>query len=479
MLDFKEKYSGANAKIKAPEELKEAALNKVNASTRFSYKKYATAAVAVACAVCLLIAVLPLKNAENNPPLASNKEQASASTSLVRPTFKSQASPLTQVSNIKSEDTYSAYSKDVPDDLYSSYNDFALESGQIILSQNPGENRLYSPLSLYNALGMLSASSSGKTQSEILSVMNLSTADNIDKLMSGFMFSTVTGGCDIKNSVWLNQNISYNKKTLDRLAGKYRTEAYKMDFSSADAPKEISHWINKNTNGLLSYEPTFTANDVAKFVNTIYFKNEWQSNFSSDHNTIEIFTKDDGSIIDCVYMNTKTFDVYYETSEAVFASLPMKNSYQMVFALPKGDKTPANLINNKETLKTLINWNNTSPSWYYEVEWSVPKFRVDGDYDLVKSLNDLGVKTAFGAGADFSPLSTDVGAMFVSSALQQSTLSIDEEGCEAATFTLIDLNGTGLPQTTVKMTLNRPFLFAVVNNNGPLFIGAVEKPFEV
>lgn len=475
MADFRESYKRANQKFTAPESLKDKALENLNERKKTPYKKMALAAVALA--LCVSIAAVTLVQKNSVPLTGHSTEGNNVTQKATLPVLGAEAKALAKVAGVPQKDQYEAGERaDIPNGLSKAYKDFSVKSGKIILSAKPGENQLYSPLSLYNVLGMLSASSTGKSKSEILAAMNLSSADDLDKLVSAFMFKSESGLCDIKNSIWLNENVSYNQSTLDKLAKKYRTEVYKMNFASENAPKEVSGWISKNTRGLLKYEPEFTPNDVAKFVNTVYFKSEWQSEFNKDFNTVEPFKKSNGEKINCEYMHKKDFDCYYETDEAVFSAVNLKNGYQMVFALPKGNRTPSDLIKNEKALRTLINWINVTPTGYCEVEWSVPKFRVNGDYELEEPLKALGIREAFKPTADFSPLSTDVGPMFISKALQQSTLSIDEKGCEAAAFTIIDLYGAGIPEKIIKMTLDRPFLFSVVGTNGPLFVGAVEEP---
>lgn len=111
-----------------------------------------------------------------------------------------------------------------------------------------------------------------------------------------------------------------------------------------------------------------------------------------------------------------------------------------------------------------------------EIHWSVPKFDVDSDLDLIPALQALGVTDVFADGvADFSPL-TDLDAL-VSQVKHTARVKVDEEGCEAAAFTAIMADaGAMMPEDmpVVEMNLNRPFGFLITGADGlPLFTGIV------
>ena len=56
-------------------------------------------------------------------------------------------------------------------------------------------------------------------------------------------------------------------------------------------------------------------------------------------------------------------------------------------------------------------------------------------------------------------------------------MHIDEDGCRAASLTVIRLNGAAAPDGTAVFTLDRPFLFEIISATGqPLFAGVVNRP---
>ena len=118
------------------------------------------------------------------------------------------------------------------------------------------------------------------------------------------------------------------------------------------------------------------------------------------------------------------------------------------------------------------------------IKLSLPKFDITSQMDLVEEMRELGVQDVFLPGAsDFSPLlySKEASAMtpiYVNKIQHDVCVSIDEDGCTATAYTLIDAPTGALPPTNeVDFCLNRPFIFVITSSVGlPLFVGVVNTP---
>ena len=144
----------------------------------------------------------------------------------------------------------------------------------------------------------------------------------------------------------------------------------------------------------------------------------------------------------------------------------------MVFVLPDEGVTPESLLQRQGFLTELTGDYNAA-----ELVWSVPKFDVKSSTGLNEALRSLGVTDAFdGTKADFTPL-TDNGAA-VDSVMQADRVKIDEEGLEAAAYTVMLAYGAAAPpKDEIDFVLDRPFLFLVTSqDNLPLFAGVVNQP---
>jgi len=98
--------------------------------------------------------------------------------------------------------------------------------------------------------------------------------------------------------------------------------------------------------------------------------------------------------------------------------------------------------------------------------------------DLSEGLKALGVTDVFdGCASDFSPMTDEVGGIFLSQVSHAARVEVDEEGCTAAAFTVMMACGAAMPpEEEVDFVLDRPFIFAITGESGlPLFIGIVNN----
>ena len=155
------------------------------------------------------------------------------------------------------------------------------------------------------------------------------------------------------------------------------------------------------------------------------------------------------------------------------------NSRSMLFVLPEEGIRPEDLLEEGDFMDLLAGglngWEGRSETMLH---WAVPRFDLSCERDLLPALAQLGVTDLLDpALADLSPI-IDVPAA-LSQAEHAVRIKVDEEGCEAAAYTLFGY-GMGSPQDPsleVYFTLDRPFLFAVLSPEGrPLFVGVVNDP---
>jgi serine protease inhibitor len=148
----------------------------------------------------------------------------------------------------------------------------------------------------------------------------------------------------------------------------------------------------------------------------------------------------------------------------------------MWFFLPDEGISVDELLDDPQVNAILQNSLTYENQKYLIVNFKVPKFDVMGEIKLEKTLQDLGIKAAFTAAADFSPISKNAG-LYVSDVTHAARVMIDEKGVTGAAYTL-SLFGMGAPpDEIVDFILDRPFLFVVQGHDGlPLFVGIVNQP---
>ncbi len=337
------------------------------------------------------------------------------------------------------------------------------------------ENMVYSPISLYAALGMLTEITDGETRQQVLNLLGAADTGALRQQIKNLWISVYQDDdavCRLANAAFLRENADVKQAAVDKLADWYFASSYRVPMGTEEADKVIAGWLNRQTGGLLSEETGNIRTDtdnLLRLYNTIYYKAGWRRAFESSQTETDTFTAANGSKQQVDFLH-QTGEGTYRKGEGYTAAPKTLECGRMVFVLPDEGVTPESLLQSEGFLAEL-----TGEYSGAELVWSVPKFDVKSSTDLKDILRTLGVTDAFDPNmADFTPL-TDDGAM-VDSVMQAARVKIDEEGVEAAAYTEIVAADSGpmeLPPV-VEMNLNRPFLFAIFDGNDvPLFIGTV------
>ena len=353
--------------------------------------------------------------------------------------------------------------------------DFAGRTAEKIFAGQ--ENIVYSPVSLYAALGMLTELTDGETKQQVMELLGAADTEALRQQIKDLWLSVYRDDdavCRLANAAFLRENADVKQSATDTLAEWYYASSYRVPMGTEEADRAIASWLNQQTGGLLAEETGNIRTDAANLLrlyNTIYYKAGWWEPFKSSRTKADTFTAADGSEQRADFMHlTETGDVLW--GEGYTAAPKSLKCGRMVFVLPDEGVTPESLLARDGFLTEL-----TGEYSMADVVWSVPRFDVKTSVDLKDILKALGVTDAFdGNMADFTPL-TDNGAM-VNSVMQAARVKIDEEGVEAAAYTEIVAKESSAmiePPPVVEMNLNRPFLFVIFDGNDvPLFVGTVQ-----
>lgn len=110
-----------------------------------------------------------------------------------------------------------------------------------------------------------------------------------------------------------------------------------------------------------------------------------------------------------------------------------------------------------------------------KVYLTLPKFKVEYSKEMSGDLMDMGAKSIFSPGADFSGM-TKSKNIYVSQVLHKAVVEVNEEGSEAAAVTgIISNRMRPIFDSPPEVIVDHPFLFAIVDkrNDMILFIGRV------
>lgn len=365
--------------------------------------------------------------------------------------------------------------------------DFLTNSIKLILNNGKDENAVYSPVNLYLALSMLAEITDGESRKQVLDAMGVSDIDTLRKNVELLwnknysddgLLTSILG-----NSVWLRNDSSYNEETLKRLAEKYYASSFAGTMGDPKYDKELQNWLNKQTGNLLKNQIddiTFTKDTVLALCSAIYYCAQWNDKFYEDETTKEVFHKN-GSDITCDFMHQSQIGNIYNGDDFLAYGKSFQNAGSMYFILPNEGKTPADLLNSKDAMKFIVAPSKWEKFTQYRVNFATPKFDVSSQTDLIPVLNKLGIEDVMNSGkADFTNIVKNIGDVVLTDALHGARVKIDEDGCEAAAYTVMMMKNTAFIQNDeMDFVLDRPFIFVVTSNDGtPLFTGVVNSPVE-
>ena len=383
------------------------------------------------------------------------------------------------------QESYAAL-KDASEGYDTSLFTFFSASTAKILTGAGEENRIYSPINVWLALAMLAETTDGDTRQDILTLCGADDIETLREQASDVWQMAYSDDGNVTtilgSSQWLSNSLDYHQEVLDTLAESYYASTYYGEMGSEDFSQALRDWLNAQTGGLLSEQAEgieLSAETILALATTIYYKAAWVDEFSENNTYQQTFHALNGDI-DCDFMHqTDTGYVYYGDGFMAMG-LSLQQGGKMWLILPDEDTTVDAVLNGTDltafiSTKSKSEWENRG---YYQINLSLPKFDVCSNLGLIDSLASLGVTSVFdSAAADFSPL-TDTANVYVSSVEHAARVKIDEEGVEAAAYTVITAESAEAetPQQ-LDFTLDRPFLFAITDTKGlPLFVGVVNEP---
>ena len=363
--------------------------------------------------------------------------------------------------------------------------DFNAKMMPIVLEERNHENVVYSPLNIYIALGMLAEASDGNTRQQVLDLLGIESLDALRSQMKGLWnsaFSNDNSKCLLASSVWLSDDISYNKETLDDLAEHYYSSSFSSDMSSADYTKTFRNWLNEQTDGILEQQIeglSFSPETVMALATTVSFSARWQNEFLKEFTESGMFHAAGGDV-PCEFMRRTSDDMYFwgDRFGAVQKWFDGHNG-MMQFILPDEGVSVYELLEDEQVLDFIDKGLQYEQSKNVIVNMSIPKFDISSNSEITEALKKLGITDAFEADkADFSPVSSDTSNISISRVEHGVRVITDEDGVKAAAYTVELMTGAGLPpEEKIDFVLDRPFMFVIRLGDGlPLFVGIVENP---
>lgn len=351
------------------------------------------------------------------------------------------------------------------------------------------ENRVCAPLNIYSALAMLAEATAGESRQELLTLLNAPDLETLrtqtKRLWESNYCDNESLSCLLAASLWLRDDTVYNDETVQTLADSYYASVFSGAMWDPEYSAALRRWMNEQTKGLLKDkidDIELSVDTVAALVTTVYYRAAWTQQFDG---SVPGAFKSPGGDRELEFLTETLYNTtLYQGEGFQAAGLSISDMQGTAwFLLPDEGLTPAELLTKQRALDFLISEKGRGETDGRQVDLtlSVPKFDVSDKTDLIGKLKRLGVNAIFDPDrSDFTPLTADTEEpITVSRAEHGARISADENGLTGAAYTIIEPTYAGLPEELEKaeLTLDRPFLFVVTNEEGlPLFVGVVNEP---
>jgi serpin B len=364
--------------------------------------------------------------------------------------------------------------------LAAALNAFAGDLHGVITADEPAP--VFAPASVGIALLMLLEGARGDTAAELRTALHLPDAlhddhlrDAAGRLLRGL---GVLGRPDPKKQVlfladdlWAQTGGGLQQPFADVLRRCYGAEVHAVDFvhASEQARTAINQRVAAATmDRIRDLVPPDLLTPSTRFVltNALWFKAAWKTAFAAGETRPETFHLDaqHGAQVPTMHLATRL--VYAADDELQVVELPYASG-SLVFevAVPR----PGRPLAAAAARLHAVAGGALEPTL---VDLQMPRFTVTGSFRLSTALKALGIAAAFDPGrADLTGIDGGRSRLVVDEVVHRTWVDVDEQGTEAAAATAIVTKDAGAaPPTAVKMTVDRPFAFAIRDRSSGLCV---------
>lgn len=355
------------------------------------------------------------------------------------------------------------------------------------LLKNKTKNACYSPISLYCALAVMAKGSDNSGARDIMNLVGVSSKEELNKQYNQ-LYERIKSmdNLNMANSIWLNTNEKHmGKNTVFRedfktsINNNFETSLFTLDFDKSNTKSKMGDWVKDKSKGTIKSDFKNTDKSDILIMNAVYFNSKWKDKMTSIDNDRVFHTKS-GDIKTDYMIQIDEDGTFTEGDNYTRASLSFENNSKMVFILPNKGVNVSELLKDESTLEKISTEKNDTKC---EIDWSIPKFETNSDYDLLKLIKSLGGNKSFGNKWNCKAmcLKSNSSKMEIKKIIQQTHIDVNDKGAEASALTKIELYETAMcDESEIKrkeMNLDRPFIYEIVSDSGDiLFIGVCNNP---
>jgi len=347
-------------------------------------------------------------------------------------------------------------------------------------SADPEKNSLISPLSVMLALAMTANGADTQTKTEMETLLG-GTIPLED--LNGYLYTYVQQlpsekkyKLEIANSIWFRndeERLKVNREFLQKNADYYNAAAYQSDFNKQTLA-DINHWVKDKTDGMIDkIVDEIDPSTVMYLINALVFDAEWDRVYTKGEVINGDFTAQNGAVRSVKMMCSAETKYLRDENAIGFIKNYKDGKYSFAALLPNEKISVGDYIASLSGTRLLSMLSDAEDA---HVTVRLPKFTYDYSVGMNDALKKMGMPTAFsGEKADFSKLgSASDGNIYIGDVLHKTFISVDELGTKAGAVTKVEMKVESAMPSGYNVTLDRPFVYAIIDNstNLPIFLGA-------
>jgi serpin B len=370
-------------------------------------------------------------------------------------------------------------------------NVFATRLNPYLAGRAAGQNLFLSPFSIEVALAMCAVGARGETRRVLTELIG--APENVERQNRQYtqLIKSVHGEgtqrfeLSSASALWGQQGYQFHPEFQQAVATYYHGSLQEVDFVGQPdkAVTRINDWVSEQTRQKipkLIQRGSINRDTRLILTNAIYFKAKWEEAFKKrltkdaywygPHGTRQVPT-----------MHQSKGYRYFENEEFQAIDLPyIGQRLGMLVVLPRA-KNGLDALEVKWATQGLFEQVTKELRYEEDVEVSLPRFKMETEFNLTSVLSDMGAKLAFSDHADLGGISDDrERPLKISEVVHKAFVEVNEEGTEAAAATGVSVRCVlSTPYGTKKhFQADHPFLFFIRDRqtNVILFSGRLIDP---
>ena len=345
-----------------------------------------------------------------------------------------------------------------------------------INSKYKDNNLIISPLSIFQAISLVTNGANGETQKELLKLLDDKKIEEINMINNEILKKIKDdSSLEIANAIMSKVSFLNDFKNL-------ANSSYNSEILPLKSVNQVNKWCDKNTHGKINHIiDQLDPLTYMLIINVVYFKGEWAIQFEKNLTRKNIFYNFNKKQKNIDTMEITSYFNYFEDSNLQAVELRYKTKSISALIILPNDKLNINELieifdKDNSYFYSIVNCLNK-----YEVDLRLPKFELSYSTQLKEVLKIMGVNLPFEKNADFSKLRIQ-NDIKINEIIHKTYLKVDEQSTEAAAVTVVGMDTTcTLEEKEIYfMNVNRPFLFILRNYNLPknydiVFISKIEE----